>query len=69
MPTKTVTKESRSGREYELEVTYEEGRLLRSGDRESPAEYAEDEILSVHYLGEDVTDFICGIYSVNDLLN
>ena len=69
MPTKTVTKESRSGREYELEVTYEEGRLLRSGDRESPAEYAEDKILSVHYIGEDVTEFICEIYSVNELLN
>lgn len=69
MPTTTVTIKMESGEEKELEILYEEGRLLRSADRTSPAEYAEDEIISVEHQGVDVTDSICRIYSTKELLN
>jgi len=70
MPTTTVTKtSSRTGLDYELEVVYEEAPLLRSADYFSPADYGEDEIISVEYQGIDVTDIVCGIYSTKELLN
>lgn len=69
MPTTTVRKKSKTGNEYDLEVCYIGAQMTSSGSWDSPAEYDGEEIVSVHYQGIDVTDFVCEIYSVGDLIN
>jgi hypothetical protein len=51
-----------------IDVVYVEGKETSSGDRLTPSEYSEDEIISIECNGVCVSDFIGTLFSDQELI-